>query len=285
MATSPVGFVSRVEEIQKTFGKRKFQLEMPHSDFPELIITVPDSWPYIDLTPWYDVHHGHRLHATKLFKKHVEKFLANPYALGWNGGDFIENSVEGSPGMFSQRTYPGEQFDEALDLLAPMQHKLAFAIPGNHEARTFRVAGIDIAKLLASDLKIPYFPDYCFATIRWRNMKFRICAHHGTGAAASPGGQRNAARKDMPWVGCDLYWTGHLHQPIADVVYRADFDQSSDRMVTRSSVVIISPSYLEYFRGYAAAKRYGPGQHGVTIARLESDGNIAVTVTAKGKRI
>ena len=278
-------YQSRIDVIQRTFKKRQFVVEVPESEFPEIIITVPDSWPIIKLAPWYDVHKGHALHAGKLFDKHFGWLLKEPYVVSWNGGDFIENVVEGSPGMWSQRSYPGEQFDEACKSLAPIQHKLAFAIPGNHEARTMRVAGFDIAKHLADDLKVPYFSDYCFATIRWRGQRFRICAHHGTGAAATAGGQRNAARKDMPWVGADLYWTGHLHQPIADVVYRADFDQKTDRMVSRSSIVIISPSYLRYFGGYGAQKRLAPGALGLTVATLMPNGNIITEVHAKGRRL
>lgn len=268
-------------------GKSAKHVEIvkPDSEFPELLVTVPDAWPYIRLAPWYDVHHGHALHAASLFKRHVRWFQAEPYVLGWNGGDFFENVVEGSPGIFSQTEIPDEQFDKSVEILRPLRDKLLFAIPGNHEARTFRCAGIDIARLLADKVGIPYFPDYCFATIRWRGLKFRLCAHHGTGAAATPGGQRNAARKDMPWVGADMYWTGHLHQPIADVVYRADFDQTTDRMVTRSSVVIISPSYLRYFGGYGAAKRLAPGSLGLTVAELQPTGNIRVTVDAKGNRL
>ena len=272
--------------------KSVVQIKRPEGEFPQLIVTVPDSWPVIKLAPWYDVHHGHALHAAPLFKRHVKWLMDEPYVLSWNGGDFFENVVEGSPGQFSQKTIPDEQFHDSLAILRPMRDKLLFAIPGNHEARTFRRAGIDIARLLAEKLwdnlkedKVPYFPDYCFCTIKWRSLKFRICAHHGTGASASPGGQRNAARKDMPWVGADLYWTGHLHQPIADVVYRADFDQSSDLMVSRSSVVIISPSYLRYFGGYGAAKRLSPGSLGLTVAELQESGNIRVTVDAKGQRL
>jgi hypothetical protein len=266
-------------------AKSKVVIEKPESEFPELIVTVPDSWPHISLAPWYDVHQGHSLHAAPLFKRHVKWFMEKPYVLGWNGGDFFENVVEGSPGQWSQTEIPDEQFKHAVDILGPMRSKLLFAIPGNHEARTFRRAGIDIARLLADKVDIPYFPDYCFCTIKWRGLKFRICAHHGTGAAASPGGQRNAARKDMPWVGADMYWTGHLHQPIADVVYRADYDQQTDRMVSRSSVVIISPSYLRYFGGYGAAKRLSPGSLGLTVAELQETGNIRVMVDAKGTRV
>jgi hypothetical protein len=265
--------------------KGKVIIVRPESEFPELLVTVPDSWPHITLAPWYDVHHGHVLHASKMFKRHRAWFLNEPYTLGWNGGDFFENVVEGSPGIYSQSSIPDVQFHASVDLLTPMAPKLLFAIPGNHEARTLRRAGIDIAQLLAERIGIPYFPDYCLCTIKWRGLKFHICAHHGSGAAATPGGQRNAARKDMPWIGADLYWTGHLHQPIADIVYRTDYNQSTNRLVSRSSVVIISPSYLQYFGGYAAAKRLGPGSLGITVATLEANGNIITTLHAKGTRL
>jgi hypothetical protein len=284
--TPPTTYQSRIEQIQLTFKKRQFRVEVPsESEFPELIVTVPDSWPHIKLAPLYDVHRGHALHATRLFNRHLKWIEEEKYVISWNGGDLIENVVEGSPGMWSQRGYPGEQFDAATEYLAPIQHKLAFAIPGNHEARTMRVAGFDIAKHLASDLKIPYFADYCFVTFKWRKLSFRGCIHHGTGAAQTAGGQVMAARKDMPWVGCDLYWTGHLHQGKSETVYRADFDQRTGKMFSRIAFVIISPSYLTFFGGYAAQKRLTPGALGLTVATLLPNGNIELTQHAKGKRL
>src|ERR1035437_9163892 len=101
-------YVSKLDQIQSTFSKRKFSLEVPESEFPELIVTVPDKWPYIKLAPWYDVHRGHALHADAMFKRHKKWFIDEPYVLGWNGGDFIENVVEGSPGIFSQTEYRSE---------------------------------------------------------------------------------------------------------------------------------------------------------------------------------
>ena len=82
-----------------------------------------------------------------------------------------------------------------------------------------------------------------------------------------------------------MYWTGHLHQPIVDVVYRAEYNQQTDRMITRSSVVIISPSYVKFFGGYAASKRLAPGALGITVAELQASGNIEVSVHAKGTRL
>lgn len=260
-------------------------IERPKSSYPELIVTVPDDWPYVQLAPLYDVHFGHRLHVSDQFLRHVDWLSDQPYVLGWNGGDLIENAVVGSPGIFDQKKVPQDQFDAALEVVYPFRDKLIFAIPGNHEARTARVSGIDIARIFADKLGIPYFSDYCFATIKWRGNNFRICAHHGTGAAQTPGGQRNAARKDMPWVEADLYWTGHLHQPMADLVARFDFDQKTNLMVPRDSLVIISPSYLGYFGGYGAAKRLAPGVTGLIAATLQEDGRIDVEIHAHGRRL
>src|SRR2546428_380568 len=131
-------------------------IERPKSGYPELIVTVPDDWPHVQLAPLYDVHFGHRLHASDQFLRHTNWLADQP-----------------------------------------------------------------------------------------------------------PGGQRNAARKDMPWIEADLYWTGHLHQPMVDLVARFDFDQSTNLMVPRDSLVIISPSYLLHFGGYGAAKRYAPGVTGL----------------------
>lgn len=280
-------YVSRLEALQNSFKQREVSLVVPESEFPELIVTVPDSWPYVKLAPLYDVHYGHQLHASTTFIRHLD-WLANqePYALTWNGGDLVENAVIGSPGIFSQRFFSQEQHDGSIELAAPVQHKMMFAIPGNHEARTFRNTGFDLARQFATDLRVPYFPDYAFCTIKWRGNNFRIVAHHGTGAAQTPGAQLNAARKDLPWIGgADLFWTGHLHQAKADLVFRSDFNQRTGEMVTRQAFVIISPSYLRYFGGYGAAKRLSPGAIGLTVVTLQEDGRMDLLQHAKGKRL
>jgi hypothetical protein len=278
-------YVSRISEIQASFQKREVVVEKPESDFPELFVTVPEDWPYVKLAPLYDVHYGHQLHASTTFIRHTDWLAKEPYVLCWNGGDLVENAIIGSPGIFNQKFFSQEQHDGSVELVAPFQHKLIFAIPGNHEARTARICSFDTARQFANDLNVPYFPDYCFCTIRWRGNNFRVCAHHGTGAAQTAGAQRNAARKDMPWVKADMYWTGHLHQPIVDLAYQADFNQATGEMITRECFVIISPSYLKYFSGYAASKRLSPGVIGLSTVTLHEDGRMDCSLHAKGLRL
>ena len=141
------------------------------------------------------------------------------------------------------------------------------------------------AARLADNLRVPYFHDYCFCTIKWRGNNFRILAHHGAGGAQTAGAQRNSARKELTWAKPDILWTGHLHQPMVDTVFVTDVDQKTGRTFERGILVIISPSYLKFFGGYAAEKRMGPGIRGLSVAILNADGRIDANVHARGRRL
>ena len=288
LQTRPLHTLVNYSPIEALAIKREYSIDVPPSeDFPHMIVTIPDKWPYIKLAPLYDAHIGSGDQDTQKLERDLEWMADEPYVLTWNGGDMQENANKMSPGasVIAQKTSPNAQFDEALRLLKPIQSKILFSIPGNHEARAMNVAGFDISKLFAQVLLVPYSRDYMFCTLKWRGNNFRLLAHHGSGAAQTAGAQRNAARKDMPWARADLYWTGHLHQPMTDVVYQTDVDQKTDKMVERSSVLIISPSYVKYFGGYAATKRLAPGVRGLTVATLQEDGRIDVEMHANGKRL
>lgn len=262
---------------------RPFTLHRPDSSIPELFVRVPDSWDSVQLAPLFDAHIGNPHHDSDLFRRHVDWIASTPNVITWNGGDLYENLID--PKMGHHPSDSTEEWYEALRVTEPIHHKFAFAIPGNHEDRTYRVAHFDAARVLADRMDVPYFPDYCFCTFQWRGLNFRLGAHHGTGAAQTAGAQRMAARKDLAWAKPDMLWTGHLHQPLVDTVQVLDYDQRDGRAFFRDIVIVISPSYLEYFSGYAAKKRLAPGLRGLTVATLQSDGRIDVTIHARGKRL
>ena len=59
-------FETELQAIQKTFKKQVVQVNQPKTEFPELVVTVPDSWKQIQLAPLYDVHIGSPQHDGKL---------------------------------------------------------------------------------------------------------------------------------------------------------------------------------------------------------------------------
>ena len=279
-------YLTELEEIQTGFQPRQFKRFRPaDSEFPELFVTIPDELETIQLAPLYDVHIGSREHDAEKFAKHLKWMAETPNVFTWNGGDAFENKTPHEGHMGSDPMSPEEQILEVTKRWAPIQHKILFSIPGNHEDRTFKQAGMSGAKRLADNLKVPYFGDYCFCTIKWRGNRFRILAHHGAGGATTPGAQRNSARKELVWAHPDILWTGHLHQPMVDTVFVADVDQKTGRQFERDCLVIISPSYLRYFGGYAAKMRLAPGLRGLSVAILNPDGRIDGNVHARGRRL
>ena len=278
-----IDFETELEAIKKTFKKPVVRIVQPKTEFPELDVFVPDSWKQIQLAPLYDVHIGNPQHDAKLFAKHLKWIGETPDVLSWNGGDMFENITDSRMGHTTKSNE--EQLLEATETLAAVRHKLLFSMAGNHEDRTFKQSHISSAKYLANNLQLPYFGDYAFITIHWRGNKFRLLAHHGAGGAQTPGAQLNSARKELAWVSSDLIWTGHLHQNKVDLVYRVDYDQKTGRAFERNTIVIISPSYLNYFNSYAAKMRLAPGVRGLSVVVLNTDGRIDANLHARGKRL
>ncbi len=272
--------------VKQAMRPREILIEIPTSEFPEQTVIVPDSWESIKLAPLYDVHIGHGAHDAAKFARHKQWILDTPNVLTWNGGDLIENASKFSVGggVYEQDLTPHQQVVQAILDVAPIAHKMLFMLPGNHEARTNQM-GISLGAFMAMCTDAPYWPDYAFCTIRWRGNNFRLLAHHGSGGAQTAGAQRNAARKALAWANFDLYWTGHLHNPLADPVTRIDYDQKTGRMVERNALVVISPSYLKYFGTYAAAMQYQPGTRGLGVVELREDGRIDASLYANGKRL
>ncbi len=254
---------------------------------PELLVTVPDAWPSIQLAPLYDVHIGHRNHDAEKFARHLDWIARTPNVITWNGGDLIENSSKYSvgAGVYEQDLTPQQQLEHAIDIVRPIKDKMLFSLNGNHEARSMQM-GLSVGSWMASQLGHPFFPDYCFAIFQWRGNRFRVLAHHGSGSAQTAGAQRMAARKAIAWAKpIDIFWTGHLHNPLVDVIYQTDVDQSTGEYVERTAFAIISPSYLRYFGSYAAAKQLPPGPRGLSVVELQADGRIDVSIHANGRRL
>ncbi len=256
------------------------------SVFPELFVDVPDSWPYVDLAPLFDVHYGHSAHLNTMFQRHMDWLRRSPYVLSFDGGDLIENASKLSigSGVYEQDYDPDNQIVQIVRRCAEIRYKLLFKLPGNHELRT-KIQGIDVARWIATLLELPYFVDFCFLTVRFAGNNFRILAHHGVGAATTAGAQRMAARKPMPWAKVDIIWTGHLHSALADPFFQMDFDQRTGLAFERNGFVIVAPSYLGYWGTYAAGKMYPPGIAGMSVARLNRDGRIDVNLHARGRRL
>jgi hypothetical protein len=275
-------YLTELEAVQNTFKPRLFTRWKPKSEFPELVITIPDDFEEIVLAPIYDAHLGSNQHDETRLLKDLNWIADTPNVFSWNGGDATENITNSKMGHTPLDNE--QQIMLATERFAVIQHKLMWSHPGNHEDRTRQTSGVSSGKRIADNLRVPYFTDYCFATIKWRGNSFRILSHHGAGGATTAGAQRNSARKELTWTQPDILWTGHLHQPMTDTITFVGYDPDSKRVVEREALVIISPSYLKYFGGYAAKFRLAPGKRGLSAVFLQPDGRMDANIHARGLR-
>ena len=275
-----------LRRLQRERKHSPVKISVPESEFPEVVVTVPDAWPHIQLAPLYDVHIGHGRHDAELFARHLAWIRRTPYVLTWNGGDMIENASKLSvgAGVYEQKINPQSQLVQAMESVNAVAHKMLFCLPGNHEQRT-DIMGVNVSAWLAMAWGVPFFSDFGMCYLKWRGNTFRILAHHGSGAATTAGAQRMAARKDISWARpFDIFATGHFHAPLVDVLFQTDLDPQTGRLVERNAFIIISPSYLKFFGTYGAVKRYHPGTRGLAVVILQSDGRLDASIHARGVR-
>ena len=125
----------------------------------------------IELAPLYDVHVGSRELDEELLDRHLDWIARTPNVFTWNGGDAFENKTPHEGHMGADPMNPEEQLLAVTEKFAKVQSKMLFAIPGNHEDRTFKQSGMSSSKRLADNLKIPYFKDYAMVSMKWRGKQ------------------------------------------------------------------------------------------------------------------
>lgn len=225
--------------------------------------------------PLADVHKGHRSCDKESFLQDVEyiKNNKNVYAIAM--GDLIENASKLSiaSGVYEQNEMPNEQIGSIVKILAPIAHKILFSIQGNHEERVYRHLGIDIGRLIAEKLDIPYFDEPVYVDLLWRDYRWTMFAQHGSSGAQTKGGKMNAASRPVNWTDfTNFYVYAHVHDKTLNEVPRIVRDPVNFRLLEKKQYVIVCSAYLKHFGTYGARKGYGPTSKGRIMFKLYSNG-------------
>lgn len=127
---------------------------------PCLTVNFPDSAfvnHKIILAPIFDVHLGHFSHREEKFLSYINWILREPNVFAMLGGDIMENALDDGRGMCYEAHPPKKQYEELIDKLSPIAHKIICAVPGNHERRTQKRAGFEPLFFICEKLKDPIF--------------------------------------------------------------------------------------------------------------------------------
>lgn len=255
---------------------KDWQFTIGHDDGgevqPYICVQLPTFTGKVQIALLYDLHYGHAKHRREKLQSYVDWIQRSPNVYAILGGDLMENAID--RGMtFDQDVQPHSQLDELAVILAPIAHKCLFSVPGNHEERTQKATGIDVAKVLADKLQVPYFTGPVFCSILANGHKWTIFAQHGRGNAQTKGGKMNMASRPASFVNnVDFIVCGHVHDRVSEAQTIIVEDPANCRLLYKNQWVVIAPSFLGWMDTYAYRAGYRPPSLGGVAIYLYEDG-------------
>ena len=125
-------------------------------------------------------------------------------------GDLIDFSSK-DIGSFDNDMSADEQIDAVTSLLKPYQKYIRYSTMGNHERRAMKYFNLDIGKVIANNLGVPYHNADFFDTLEINNRFFTVYGKHGTKFNQRIDLAEGGMVRDTQNIEADLLMQGHNH--------------------------------------------------------------------------
>lgn len=251
------------------------------TEAPYLLVKLPDFKDKVIIAPMFDVHFGSHAHKYEKFLQYVRWVKETPNVYVILGGDLMENAIDDGRGMsYDQDHNPQSQLELLTEILAPIAHKILVSIPGNHEARTEKKTGIDVAQALAERLKVPYFSGPVTMSVTANTYKWTFYIFHGYGNSQTKGGKANMAARPKGWTGLvHFFVSGHVHDCVVSSESVLIEDPLNARLLEVKQWVVVAQSFLKWYKTYAYRAGYKPPASGGVSMELMENGNYRAFLT------
>lgn len=251
------------------------------NDQPYLLVRLPDFKDKLIIAPLFDVHYGHATHNFEKFLGYIRWIKETPNVYAILGGDLMENATDDGRGMtYDQSENPQTQLNRLTELLAPIAHKILVSVPGNHEARTKKKTGIDVAEELANRLKVPYFNGPVTMSVVANTYKWTFYIFHGYGNSQTKGGKMNIASRPKNWTGLvHFIVSGHTHDCIAESETMIVEDPNNCRLLFVKQWTVVAQAFLGWYGSYAYEAGYKPPSQGGVSMELYDNGGYKAFLT------
>lgn len=238
--------------------------------------TLSPDLKYIELFGLADAHRGNPFHDRNCWLRAIDYIANKPEAYAVLVGDLCECVVAGSKGdTYTQRETPQEQMDGIIADLMPIKAKILGATTGNHEQRIYERTGLDISKIIAAKLGVPYDPDGILLKVSFGNNNNRtagapftywVHASHGFGGARTRGAKLAKVERMASFVMSDVAMMGHDHDA-ALLPYEVlspdprgtptEGGWTRGKTTARRTLLVKCASFVKW-GGYARSKGFAP---------------------------
>lgn len=230
----------------------------------------------LEIVPFADLHIGDKHCDNDLIKEKIEYVKNNENVYCVLNGDILNNSTKTSVGdVYSEKLTPMDQLALACALFEPIKDKILCVTTGNHEARSWKMDGIDLMKMLCIQLHIEdrYANESALVFLRFgtesrgqkeskgsgktRMVCYTLFITHGSGGGRREGGKLNTLADMASIIDADIYIHSHTHLPLVmkQAFYRTDSRNSSVALVNK---LFINTSAMLDYGGYGEVFEFKP---------------------------
>lgn len=235
----------------------------------------------IEVIALADLHIGDPSADMKLINSLIAEIQNNPNLYTVLVGDLMNTAIVGSKSdSYSETMKPSDQLSKCYDLLSPIKDKILAIVPGNHEERISRTAGVDMTRLLSRELGLEhlYTPDAALVLVTFgrdkihcRPITYSLYVTHGHGGGGRKVGSKlNSLQDYASIIDADAFIVGHTHLPASfkQTAYR--INNSSGIATLHEQLFVNTASALNY-GGYGKRGGYQPGSTSYPIVTLDNN--------------
>jgi len=237
-------------------------------------LTCQPKKPYAEVLFFGDLHLGHPTCLLEKAKENLDYCLNNRIHVLLMG-DLIECGITGSVGdsVYTQKLNPQEQLEDTVELLSPLaQAGLILGLHGgNHEDRVFKTTGINVAKMMAGTLGVPYLHQACWNIFRVGKQSYTVYSMHGASGSRFIYTKLKAATDISHYFRADVIAHAHVHDVAAHTIERQSINKRMKKIVYEKHYVVLTGHYLGYQLSYAQMKGMPPSHVGSPKLQFFSD--------------
>jgi predicted phosphodiesterase len=164
------------------------------------------------LTLLSDLHVGSRESQHARIQEVIQQIADTPNLYGVLIGDLANMALkESKSDIYQSALNPQEELELLQKWFLPIKHKLLAAVPGNHEMRAWRGAGMDMTSILAQYLGIPHGQTSLILQQKVGDIPYTIFIHHGIPTGGRTTGKFESNHRLAQMVDADCYLSGHIH--------------------------------------------------------------------------
>jgi len=173
-------------------------------------------------------------------------------------GDLIDCGLKSSVGdsVYEQKAQVQEQLDFIFDLLKPLANAglIIGMYSGNHEFRVKKEVGLDISKIWAKFLNIPYLGAAGWNILKVGNQKYTLYGLHGSSGSRFVYTKLKALVDISHSFDSDIIAMGHVHE--LDSTFQVVQKIEGETIIERKKLLVITGHYLKYEGGYVQRLGY-----------------------------